>query len=151
QYSLALTYCKLRCARLPFKKLANVLEMRDERRNESPDLSMLPEAERPVVARALSAAPARRYPSCRAFVEALAAAARETRHPTASAVAAAPVALMPAVRVVVVEPGRESVPVSVRVQRGGCSERLWVRCDRLPQGVAATRCSLPPNADRAVV
>ena len=41
-----------------------------------PDLSMLPEAERPAVARALAKTPGDRWPDCRSFV----AAVRE-RHP----------------------------------------------------------------------
>src|SRR5262249_48838468 len=36
-----------------------------------PDLSMLPEEERPIVARALAKRPQRRWPSCGAFVDAL--------------------------------------------------------------------------------
>src|SRR5262249_2025968 len=42
--------------------------------NEAPDLRALPEAERPVVARALEKDPARRFPSCLAFVRSLYAA-----------------------------------------------------------------------------
>ena len=40
----------------------------------SPDLTMLPEAERPMVGRALAKAPRDRWPSCRAFVQALSSA-----------------------------------------------------------------------------
>jgi hypothetical protein len=36
-----------------------------------PDLTMLPDEERPAVAHALAKDPAERWPSCRAFVEAL--------------------------------------------------------------------------------
>jgi hypothetical protein len=39
--------------------------------NEEPDLRTLPEGERPVVARALAKDPAKRFPSCLAFVRAL--------------------------------------------------------------------------------
>src|SRR5579883_707742 len=39
--------------------------------NEAADLSMIPEAERPAVARALAKDPDQRWPSCREFVEAL--------------------------------------------------------------------------------
>jgi hypothetical protein len=44
--------------------------------HEPPDLSGLPEAERPGVTRALAKCPEERWPSCRAFVRALAAASR---------------------------------------------------------------------------
>jgi serine/threonine protein kinase len=63
QFSLAVTYCELRCGRQPFPSKRSL--------RTSPDLSALPEAERPAVARALDANWLRRWPSCRAFVEAL--------------------------------------------------------------------------------
>jgi WD40 repeat protein len=79
QYSLAVTYCQLRGGRLPF---AGTLEqMMMGHAQEEPDLSMVPEAERPVVARALSKKPEERWPSCRAFVQALAATARTSSLP----------------------------------------------------------------------
>jgi formylglycine-generating enzyme required for sulfatase activity/serine/threonine protein kinase len=70
QYALAVSYCQLRGGRLPFEGgpaqvLAGHLMM-------EPDLSMLPEEERAVVARALAKEPADRWPTCRAFVQALA-------------------------------------------------------------------------------
>jgi formylglycine-generating enzyme required for sulfatase activity len=70
QFALAVSWCQLRGARLPF--------VGDDWRavawsicNGTPDLSMIPEAERPAVARALEKDPDRRWPSCREFVEAL--------------------------------------------------------------------------------
>lgn len=71
QYSLAATYCQLRGGRVPLSAenhlayVRNILEL-------PPDLTMLPEAERPIVARALAKDPDQRWPSCREFVEALA-------------------------------------------------------------------------------
>jgi hypothetical protein len=73
QYSLAVTYCQLRGGRLPFPgAVAEVVvgQLRGE-----PDLSMLPAAERPVVARALSLGPSERWPDCVSFVSALRRAA----------------------------------------------------------------------------
>jgi formylglycine-generating enzyme required for sulfatase activity len=70
QYSLAVTYCHLRGGRLPFEGSATELMMGHVIRE--PDLTMLPESERPVVARALAKKPPERWPSCREFVEALA-------------------------------------------------------------------------------
>ena len=45
-------------------------------RGRQPELDLLPPVERDVVGRALSPDPQRRYPSCRAFAEALAGADR---------------------------------------------------------------------------
>src|SRR5262249_6255884 len=52
-----------------------------------PDLSMLPEAERPAVARALAKHPEGRWPSCRAFVDALVTGAQVQRQPPPPAAA----------------------------------------------------------------
>jgi tetratricopeptide (TPR) repeat protein len=70
QYSLAVTYCQLRSNRLPFR--GDAVRVMRGHMHEAPDLTMLPETERTVVARALAKKPADRYSSCRAFVEALA-------------------------------------------------------------------------------
>ncbi len=69
QYSLAVTYCHLRGGRLPFA--GSPAEVMAGHLGRKPDLTMLPEAERPAVARALAKAPNDRWPSCRAFVAAL--------------------------------------------------------------------------------
>jgi sulfatase modifying factor 1 len=69
QYSLAVTYCLLRGGRLPFE--GNAAQVMAGHLRRSPDLTMLPEAERPVVARALAKSPSKRWPSCSAFVNAL--------------------------------------------------------------------------------
>ncbi|MBM4073566.1 MAG: hypothetical protein FJ271_32295, partial [Planctomycetes bacterium] len=69
QYSLAVTYCQVRGGRLPFIGTPEAIMAGHLR--EPPELTMLPENERPVVARALAKEPKERWPSCRAFVEAL--------------------------------------------------------------------------------
>jgi serine/threonine protein kinase len=69
QYALAVTYCQLRGGRLPF--IGNRWELILKHCLDAPDLSMLPETERPAVARALGKSPQERWPSCRAFVSAL--------------------------------------------------------------------------------
>jgi serine/threonine protein kinase len=69
QYSLALTYHKMRTGRLPFEGVAAQVMLGHLRL--PPDLSALPPEERPVVARALAKDPAERWPTCRAFAEAL--------------------------------------------------------------------------------
>ncbi len=69
QYSLAVTYCHLRGGRPPFT--GTIQEVMMAHVSNPPDLSMLPESERPAVARALSKNPKDRWPNCRAFVESL--------------------------------------------------------------------------------
>jgi hypothetical protein len=69
QYCLAVTYCHLRGNRLPFTGTA--AQMVAGHLNRPPDLTMLPEEERPAVARALAKNPQDRWPSCQEFVAAL--------------------------------------------------------------------------------
>src|SRR5205085_11230358 len=73
QYSLAVTYCQLRGGRLPFEGSTSEVMMGHVAR--VPNLAMLPEAERPVVARALAKEPGERYGSCQDFVRTLQQAA----------------------------------------------------------------------------
>src|SRR5262249_32536051 len=82
QYSLAVTYCHLRGNRLPHRGTAQ--QVMYGHLMGPPDLSMLPNAEQPVVARALAKDPAQRWPNCRAFVHALARAARANPGPVAA-------------------------------------------------------------------
>ncbi len=70
QYSLAVSYCQLRGGRLPFEGGAHQILFGHIQ--GKPDLTMLPEPERPAVARALAKGPGERWPSCRTFAEALA-------------------------------------------------------------------------------
>jgi serine/threonine-protein kinase len=62
QYSLAVTYCHLRGGHLPFQDTPETLDADYVR--PKPDLTMLPEAERPIVGRALASCPEERWPSC---------------------------------------------------------------------------------------
>jgi serine/threonine protein kinase len=73
QYSLAVVYCALRGRRLPFEGSAG--EVMAGHMLRPPNLDMLPEAERPAVARALSKEPTERWRDCRTFVESIARAA----------------------------------------------------------------------------
>jgi formylglycine-generating enzyme required for sulfatase activity len=75
QYSLAVSWCLLRGGRLPFE--GGPLQLLHAHAELPPDLSMLPGAERPAAARALSKEAQDRWPSCAAFVEALRAAGEE--------------------------------------------------------------------------
>lgn len=69
QYGLAATYCQLRSGRLPFE--GGAASVTAGHLYGKPDLEGLPEAERPIVERALAKEPTDRWPDCRAFVEAL--------------------------------------------------------------------------------
>jgi serine/threonine protein kinase len=79
QYSLAVSFCQLRGNRVPYRGTS--LEIMAGHLLSPPDLGMLPLAERPVVARALAKDPEERWPSCRAFVQALAGAVGENLGP----------------------------------------------------------------------
>jgi serine/threonine protein kinase len=69
QYSLAVTYFVLRTGLLPFPPTPSDPSVSYIR--PLPDLSPLPEPERPVLQRALSAVPTSRFPSCKEFVAAV--------------------------------------------------------------------------------
>jgi serine/threonine-protein kinase len=69
QYSLAVTYCLLWGGRLPFPGSAAQVMLGHLKRE--PDLTMLPAAERPAVAKALAKRPDERWDSCVRFAVAL--------------------------------------------------------------------------------
>jgi serine/threonine-protein kinase len=66
QYALAVTYCLLRGGRLPFADTPTKFMATYSR--PSPDLTMLPFPERPIIARALAPSPIQRWPSCVALI-----------------------------------------------------------------------------------
>jgi serine/threonine protein kinase len=70
QYSLAVVYIELLTGQRPFTG-KNIRQLALQHMTEPPKLDMLPEADRPVVARALAKNPDDRFPSCSAFVRAL--------------------------------------------------------------------------------
>jgi serine/threonine protein kinase len=70
QYSLAIVYQELLTGQRPFTG-KNARQLAQQHLQEEPELRTLPEAERPVVARALSKEPSKRFPNCLAFVRAL--------------------------------------------------------------------------------
>ena len=69
QYALAVAYCELRGGRRPIEPPPAAGPFAYPEADA--DLSMLPDAERPVVARALAKNPPDRWPSCRQFVREL--------------------------------------------------------------------------------
>jgi eukaryotic-like serine/threonine-protein kinase len=70
QYSLAIVYHELLTGLRPFNG-KNARQLAIQHTQEQPELRGLPEAERPVVARALAKDPSQRFPNCLAFVKAL--------------------------------------------------------------------------------
>jgi serine/threonine protein kinase len=73
QYSLAITYHELLTGALPFEG-ASYFQLALQHADAEPDLRRLPEADQPILARALAKNPAARFPSCSDFVKALAIA-----------------------------------------------------------------------------
>jgi serine/threonine protein kinase len=69
QYALAVTYCQLRGSRLPFTDTPS--SFRSDYVRPAPDLTMLPEAERPIIARALNPVPQNRWPTCAELIHRL--------------------------------------------------------------------------------
>ncbi|HEV3144262.1 MAG TPA: serine/threonine-protein kinase [Gemmataceae bacterium] len=87
QYALAVSYCVLRGGQLPFPDSPRKFE-RDYVR-PAPDLSMLPEVERPAVARALAPPPNSRWPSCSELIAQLRRAGAPREEPTPSVTSSA--------------------------------------------------------------
>jgi serine/threonine protein kinase len=70
QYSLAVSYQELLTSVLPFSGVT-IHQLALQVTTQPPDLSPLPEADRPILARALAREPRDRFPSCLDFIEAL--------------------------------------------------------------------------------
>jgi serine/threonine protein kinase len=70
EYSLAIVYQELLTGHRPYVA-KNIRQMAQMHMQADPDLRSLPENERPIVARALSKDPTKRYPNCMSFIAAL--------------------------------------------------------------------------------
>src|SRR5262245_25846007 len=89
QYSLAIVFQEMLVGILPFPG-RTAAQLAKQHTQSDPQLASLPAGDRPVIARALAKKPSDRFPSCRAFVDALlhraerpaAAAPSEVPHPT---------------------------------------------------------------------
>jgi hypothetical protein len=83
QYSLAIVYQEMLVGALPFPG-RTAAQLAKQHTQAEPQLMALPAEDRPVIARALSKKPEERFPSCRAFVDALRgiAAAPQSTPPT---------------------------------------------------------------------
>ena len=75
QYSLAVVYCELISGKKPFNG-RNIRQLALQHMTEAPDLSAIPEFDRPAVARALAKNPDERFPNCTSFIRALSGAVR---------------------------------------------------------------------------
>src|SRR5262249_31001884 len=71
QYSLAITYYYLRTGQLPFERVGSAYDMMMRQLEGKLDLSLLPEPERRIIARAVAVVPEDRYPTCIAFLQAI--------------------------------------------------------------------------------
>src|SRR5262249_12578273 len=80
QYSLAIVYEELLTGQRPFNG-KNARQLAQQHLQEEPDLRALPEGERPIVARALSKEPDKRFPTCLAFVRAIYSAVSRSSRP----------------------------------------------------------------------
>src|SRR5262245_34023057 len=74
QYSLAIVYMELLTGQRPFNG-RNIRQLAMQHMGEEPDLRPLPESDRAAVNRALAKDPAKRFPGCTAFMQALSQAA----------------------------------------------------------------------------
>src|SRR6185295_16025590 len=70
QYSLAIVYQEMLTGHRPFQA-KNVRQLAQQHLKDEPDLRSLPEADRPIVAKALSKDPNKRYANCMALISAL--------------------------------------------------------------------------------
>ena len=77
QYALAVTYCLLRSGRLPFPNVPATF--RPDYVKPAPDLSMLPERERRIIARALAPVPQDRWRSCGELIAELSRLKKDSR------------------------------------------------------------------------
>ena len=71
QFSLAVTYCMLRGGGLPYQDSPCHFRSAPDYVRPRPDLTMLPEPERPIIAKALSPTPQDRWPTCLRMIEAV--------------------------------------------------------------------------------
>jgi serine/threonine protein kinase len=71
QYSLAVTYYRLRVGRLPFKDNLGPMEMMQAHTTGALDFSAVPEPERTVLNKACALEPPKRFDCCGEFVAAL--------------------------------------------------------------------------------
>src|SRR5262249_44642610 len=69
QYALAVTYCLLRGGGVPVSDFPPQIMASYTR--PTPDLTMIPHPERPIIARALAPSPIQRWPSCAALISQL--------------------------------------------------------------------------------
>jgi serine/threonine protein kinase len=127
QYSFAVTYCHLRGGRLPF--VGNPGQVMQGHVEGTPDLTMLPESERPIATRALAKQPGERWPTCTAFVDALKNAQTRARTPKKKS------NLVPLILLAVV------LPIAISLVGLSCLGIFWA---------GSWWSNVPPGKDKAV-
>ncbi len=80
QYSLAIVYQEMLVGTLPFPG-RTAAQLAKQHTQAEPQLMALPAEDRPVIARALAKKPEDRFPSCKAFIDALLRRAEAARNP----------------------------------------------------------------------
>jgi serine/threonine protein kinase len=128
QYSLAITYHELLTGALPFPG-TSLQELALQHLLKEPDLHRLPEADRPIVARALAKEPGERHPSCSAFLRALSGN---------GVVASVPAHAQPTIQDMDVEGGSDTLgPVRIAPQPARSEEEK--RSQHHPRNAAVTQ------------
>lgn len=132
QYALAVTYCELLSGQFPFT--GNVNQVMFKHAYDPPDLTMLAEAERLVVNRALAKDPTHRWSTCSEFIAEL----------TKLSAQPARVRLRPLSPLTVT--AGHGAEVIIEVDRESCPSALEVTVSGLPAGVEATPIAVPAGA-----
>src|SRR4029079_18450393 len=81
QYSLAIVYQEMLVGTPPFPG-RTAAQLAKQHTQAEPQLTSLPASDRPIIGRALAKKPSDRFPSCRAFVDALMRRAEAVVSPT---------------------------------------------------------------------
>lgn len=139
QYSLAISYCQMRGAKLPF--YGNPAQLMAGHLMQPPDLSMLPPAERPAVARALAKKPEERWPNCKTFMDEVIQAGQ-------SKVIRAPEVIVPPVL-----PSASAPAETMRVKcpQANCGKVLRVKPEKWNKRLRCPNCQATFLAQEAII
>jgi serine/threonine protein kinase len=143
QYSLAASYCFLRTGRTPYS--GNLGQIYTAQLSQSPDLSMLPASERPILRRALALNPEDRWPSCRAFVSELLAVGPDST----AELAVSPSAAKPAPAHFLLSEKPPSAGNAIPADTGAAEDFATVSSTARPQPIPDALSSPQPGTRRA--
>ena len=122
QYSLAILYQEMLTGVLPFNGMT-AARLATQHLRDTPNLSPLPEAQHPIIARALSKDPMRRFPSCMEMVKELTAATGQAQAGSATVNKERPLASEPPARPPLVCAVESRVPAPTQSQSSGGTEQ----------------------------